>query len=255
MKISALASGSSGNCFYINNGNSSILVDCGISCKQVLEKLASLRQNPKNIKGVFVTHEHTDHIRGVDVLARELGVPVYATSGTCKNGFLCSQEELINVIKNDETLKIGGMEVETFSKPHDASDPISLRIRNGETLSIITDVGYASKEVCESVSDSDFLILESNHDIQMLENGPYPAFLKKRILGDRGHLSNLNSGLCVLEHGTRKLRNIVLAHLSAVNNTSSLALSNFKNLMKERKDMKPRIFISERETATPIFNM
>jgi phosphoribosyl 1,2-cyclic phosphodiesterase len=105
------------------------------------------------------------------------------------------------------------------------------------------------------VQDSDFLVIESNHDISMLENGPYPAFLKKRILGDRGHLSNLNSGLCVLEHGTRKLKNIVLAHLSAVNNTSSLALSNFRNLIKERKDVKPRIFISERDYYTPIFEV
>jgi phosphoribosyl 1,2-cyclic phosphodiesterase len=252
MKISALASGSSGNCFYVKEGDSAILIDAGISCRQILERLAILRQNPEDIRAIFVTHEHSDHTRGVDVLARNFEIPVYATSGTINNSFLCSDDNLINRIKNDETLRVGRMEIEAFSKSHDAADPISLRVRNGKTVSVITDIGYASKEVCESVSDSDFLVIESNHDINMLENGPYPYFLKKRIMGDRGHLSNLNSGLCVLEHGTRKLKNVMLAHLSEINNTQNLALSTFRNLMRERRDLRPRILLSPRETFTDI---
>ncbi|MBM3234138.1 MBL fold metallo-hydrolase [Candidatus Pacearchaeota archaeon] len=255
MKISALSSGSSGNCFYVSDKNNSVLIDCGISCRQVLEKLSDLKQNPTNLKAIFVSHEHTDHIKGVDVLAREFGIPVYATKGTYKNCFLCSDESLIQEIKEDETIKIGNMEISSFLKSHDAASPVSFNIKNGKQISIITDIGYACKSVCENVSDSDFLVLESNHDISMLESGPYPYFLKKRIASNLGHLSNLHSGLCVLEHGTKKLKNIVLAHLSAVNNTSSLALSNFRNLIKERKDMKPKIFVSERGKHTPIFDI
>lgn len=255
MKISALASGSSGNCFYVSEKDSAILVDCGISCKQVLEKLASLKQNPRNIKAMFVTHEHIDHVRGVDVLARTLQVPVYATAGTTENSFLCSQEDLIQEIKNNETINLNGMEIEAFSKSHDASDPISLRIKNGKQISIITDVGYACKSVQESVQDSDFLVIESNHDISMLENGFYPHFLKKRILGDKGHLSNLHSAICILEHGTRKLKNLMLAHLSKINNTPELALSTFQNLLKERRDLRPRILLSLRDMYTPLFKV
>ena len=253
MKISALASGSSGNCFYIREGDSAILVDAGISCSQVLEKLSSLRQSPNLIKGIFVSHEHTDHVRGVDVLARELQVPVFATKGTCKNGFLCSDDNLIQEIKPDETIKLGEMEISAFSKSHDASEPVSFQIKNGKIISIITDIGYACKNVCESVQDSDFLVIESNHDISMLENGPYPMFLKKRILSNMGHLSNLHAGLCVLEHGKKRLKNLMLAHLSQINNTPQLALSCFRNIIKERIDLKPRILLSERDNPTELF--
>jgi len=255
MKISALSSGSCGNCFYVKEKDSSVLIDAGLTCKQIVERLSHMGENPEKIKAIFVSHEHIDHVRGVDVLSREFGIPIYATKGTCKNSFLCSQEELINEIKNDETLRIGGMEISAFSKSHDAAEPVSFQIKNGKIISIITDIGYASKEVCESVSDSDFLVIESNHDIQMLENGPYPFFLKKRILGEKGHLSNLHSGLCVLEHGTRKLKNLMLAHLSEINNTPELALSCFRNLLKERKDLKPRLMLSERNVCSGLIRV
>lgn len=252
MKVSALASGSSGNCFYVKEGESAILIDAGISCKQILTRLNELNENANKIKGIFVTHEHSDHIKGVDVLARTLNIPVYATRGTAKS-FLCSDKSLVNEIKNDETIKIGKMNVEVFSKSHDAEDPVSMKITNGATLSVITDIGHACKAVCEAVEDSDFLIIESNHDISMLENGPYPYVLKRRILSDKGHLSNLHAGLCVLEHAKPRLRHTILSHLSETNNKPLLALSTFKNLVKERRDLKPKVSLSLREIATPLF--
>jgi phosphoribosyl 1,2-cyclic phosphodiesterase len=255
MKFAALSSGSCGNCFYINNGNSSVLIDAGISCRQILERFADLKQDSGRIKGIFVSHEHIDHIRGADVLARELQIPVFATKGTCKNGFLCSDSSLINEIKDDETITLGGMEIQAFLKSHDASQPVSFQIKNGKTISIITDIGYACKNVCESVQDSDFLVIEANHDIEMLENGMYPPFLKKRILSDKGHLSNLHSGLCVLEHGKRKLKNLMLAHLSENNNTPLLALSCFRNLLRERKDLKPKLMLSERKVCSELIRV
>jgi phosphoribosyl 1,2-cyclic phosphodiesterase len=147
------------------------------------------------------------------------------------------------------------MEISTFSKSHDASQPISFQIRNGKTISVITDIGYACKNVCESVADSDFLVMESNHDINMLENGPYPYFLKRRILSDVGHLSNLHSSLCVLEHGKPKLKNLMLAHLSEKNNTPQLALSCCRNLLRERRDLKPMLMLSERYVSSDLIKV
>ena len=147
------------------------------------------------------------------------------------------------------------MEISAFSKSHDASQPVSFQIKNGKTISIITDIGYACKNVQEAVQDSDCLIMESNHDIQMLENGPYPFFLKKRILGEKGHISNLHSSLCVLEYGSKKLKNLMLAHLSETNNTPELALSCFRNLLKERRDLKPQLFVSQRNIPSGLISV
>lgn len=255
MKFVALSSGSCGNSFYIRNKDSAVLIDAGLTCKQIKERLAEMHQNPEKIKGIFLTHEHTDHIKGVDVLAREFQIPVYATKGTLQSQFICSQEDLLNEIKDDETIKLGGMDVSAFSKSHDAIQPVSFSVTNGKTISIITDIGHACKNVCEHVSDSHFLVMESNHDLEMLENGPYPAFLKRRILSDHGHLSNLHSGLCVLENARSRLKNIMLAHLSDVNNTPKLALNCMKNLIKERVDLKPRLMLSERNISSGMFTI
>ncbi|MEI6058185.1 MAG: MBL fold metallo-hydrolase [archaeon] len=245
MKISALASGSSGNCFYVCNNKSGILIDCGISSKQVEERLSILKQNPEKIKGIFVTHEHIDHIRGVDVLARKFSIPIFATKKTIKNSLLCQNEDLICPIKNDETVCVDGMNVEAFSKSHDASDPVSYKIKNGKVLSVVTDIGYACENVIESVRDSDFLVIESNHDLDMLESGKYPYFLKQRILGDTGHLSNKSSALCVLEHAKSKMKNVILAHLSENNNTPLAAMNSF-GLLRERTDLRPKVSLSLR---------
>ncbi|MFA4953451.1 MAG: MBL fold metallo-hydrolase [Candidatus Pacearchaeota archaeon] len=255
MRFAALSSGSCGNCFYVSEGDNAVLIDAGISCKQILSRLDNLGENSKKIKGIFLSHEHIDHIKGVDVLARTLQVPIFATSGTLKSEIICTQENLLNNIKNDETIKLGKMEISAFSKSHDASQPVSFQIRNGKTISIITDIGHACKNVQEAVQDSDFLVMESNHDIKMLENGPYPHFLKKRILGDKGHLSNLHSSLCVLEYSSSKLKNLMLAHLSEKNNTSKLALSCFRNLLKERKDLNPNLLLSERNVCSDLISV
>ncbi len=245
MKISALASGSSGNCFYICNNKSGILIDCGITSKQVEERLDSIKQSPEKIKGIFVTHEHIDHIRGIDVLARKFNIPIFATKKTIASSFLCQNEDLLVPIKNDETVCIDGMNIEAFSKSHDASDPVSYKIKNGKVLSVVTDIGYACENVIDSVRDSDFLVIESNHDLDMLENGRYPYFLKARIKSDTGHLSNKNSALCVLEHAKSKMKNVVLAHLSENNNTPLAALDSFR-LLKERRDLRPKVSLSLR---------
>lgn len=254
MRLAVLSSGSSGNCFYIENENKGILVDAGISARRIADRLASLRINPEKIKGIFVTHEHADHVKGIDVLARNFDIPVFATKKTAESCFLSSNENLINNIKNNETIKMAGMEIEAFSKSHKAIDPVSFNISNGKKISIITDLGYACRNVQESVHDSDFLCLEANHDLAMLENGSYPYFLKNWIKSDAGHLSNLQAALLVLEYGKPKLKQVILSHLSRNNNTTELALSTF-NLLKERSDMHPRILAPEHGTCTGMFKI
>ena len=255
MEVAALASGSSGNCFYVENEGKGILIDAGISSKQIVERLKALKKNPEKIKGIFITHEHSDHIRGVDVFARQFRVPIFVTKPTAKSAFLCKSRDLIKHIKNNETIAIGGMKVEAFSKSHNAADPVSYSIWNGKKVSIITDVGYGCDNVISNVSDSDFLFLESNHDEIMLERGPYPYFLKQWIKSNNGHLSNLQAALCVLEHSKSKLKHVVLSHLSKTNNTEKLAMETFHHLLKERKDLNAKVSVSTREVQTPLYKV
>lgn len=257
MQISALGSGSSGNCFYIENqkNNSAILVDAGLSAKQIVSRLEPIGKSPELIKGIFLTHEHTDHIRGADVLARQFNIPIFATKSTIQGSFICSNEDLINPIKNNETLSLAGMDILAFSKSHKAADPISFSIKKDKTLSIITDAGFACENVISAVSNSDFLCIESNHDEKMLTEGPYPYFLKQWIRSDIGHLSNKQAALCVLEHAPAKLHNVILSHLSKENNTPEVALKTFKSLIKERHDLRPKTIYSDRNFATPLFKL
>ena len=258
MEVSALASGSSGNCFYVEDERDALLIDAGISAKQIMQRLESLKRSPEKIRGVFITHEHTDHMRGADVFARQFGVPIFATKKTiqaCGPCRLCSDDALINPIKNNETINVGAMKVEAFPKPHAVADPVSFSISNGKKISVITDAGHACKNIISNVSDSDFLCLESNHDEIMLERGPYPYFLKQWIKSDMGHLSNLQAALCVLEHAPSRLKHIMLSHISKINNTDRLAYETFNLLLKERKDLSPKISLSTREEPTPLFKV
>jgi len=256
MQICALGSGSSGNCYYIENNDKAIFIDAGFTSKQINEKLSLIGKSTKNIKGIFITHEHIDHIRGVDVLARQLNIPIFATKSTAKNCFLCLNQELINPIKNNETLKLAGLNVSAFKKSHDASDPIFYSISTkSKKLSIITDLGKVCENVVSNVQDSSFLFFESNHDEEMLANGPYPYFLKQRVKSELGHLSNKKASLCILEHASSKLKHLVLSHLSKINNTPKIALSTFKNLIKERQDLKPKISVSLRDQPTEVFKI
>jgi phosphoribosyl 1,2-cyclic phosphodiesterase len=258
MKISALASGSSGNCFYVENEkkNQSILVDCGISCKQVEERLSFIKRSPEKIKAIFLTHEHSDHIRGVDVFARKFQIPVFAPKKMIHEAFLCSDSDLLNGIKNNETMKIAGLHVSAFPKSHKALDPVSYNlIKDNKKLSIMTDVGYACENIIDNVSDSNFLCMESNYDEKMLMDGSYPWPTKQWIKSDVGHLSNVQSAACVLEHGHKKLKNIMLCHISQNNNTPEKAMETYSYFMKQRLDMTPKIDISTRQFATPLFRV
>jgi phosphoribosyl 1,2-cyclic phosphodiesterase len=256
MKTAALSSGSSGNCFYIEKDGSAVLIDAGINAKAINERLGILKLRPANIKGIFITHEHTDHIRGADVFARQLKIPLYATKGTIKNTFLCSDDSLINQIKKDEVVRMFGLDIEAFSKSHNAAEPVSYTVSDkNKMVSVITDIGYSCDNVNAAISRSNFLFLESNHDLTMLKNGPYPMFLKSWIKSNSGHLSNDQASLAVLEYANPKLRNVVLSHLSEINNTPQTALKTFNKLLRERKNFNADVSVSLRTDPTRMFNI
>jgi phosphoribosyl 1,2-cyclic phosphodiesterase len=256
MKVAALSSGSGGNCFYVEKDSNAILIDAGISAKRINERLTSLKLNADKIKALFITHEHIDHIRGADVFSRQFDIPIYATKGTINSGFLCSNEDMINTIKNKETVNIAGFSVEAFQKFHKAADPVSFSIFNNDrTVSVVTDIGFPCENVNRAIENSNFIFLESNHDIEMLKNGPYPHFLKNWIGGDSGHLSNKQASLAVLEYGNSKLKNVVLSHLSKVNNEPRVALKTFNSLLKERKNFSANVTLSLENASTPLFKL
>lgn len=254
MQFCALASGSSGNCFYIEKEGKGVLIDCGISSKQIIERLALLKKSPEKIKAIFVTHEHSDHTKGIDVFASRFEIPIYATNRTARSRFLCREESLIQTIKNKESVKVGRFNVEAFPKSHDAADPVSYHIEDdSKSLAVITDLGYGCKNVIEHISTSDGLILESNHDPEMLKNGPYPGYLKKWVASDLGHLSNNQAALLVLEHANSCLKRLVLSHLSENNNTEEIALKTMKGMLQHRRDLKKlKISISGRYEPTSV---
>ncbi len=255
MEFSALTSGSSGNCFYIGDEKRAILIDAGISAKQILEKLSSIGGDARKIKGIFITHEHIDHIRGCDVLARKLNVPVFATKDTIKNGFLCSDENLIKTIKRNSIININGFRVQAFSKSHGAADPVSYNVIEKKKISVITDAGYACDNIKNHVSSCDLLCIETNYDDKMLAEGPYLPYLKKLIGGDMGHLSNHQAALCTLEFASPKLKRVVLSHISKSNNTPELAYATFCKIIKERSNLNPIINVSTREQPTEFFKI
>ena len=234
MRFCSIASGSSGNCIYIGNDNTHILVDTGISKKRIEEGLEQLRVSGEEINGILITHEHVDHIQGLGVFCRRYGVPIYATKGTIRG--IQAYKYLGNVpdgifheVETDKEFTIGDIKVEPFAISHDANEPSGYRLEHDEkAVAIATDLGTYDNYIVEKLKNLDGILLEANHDVHMVEVGPYPYPLKQRVLGIRGHLSNELSGrlLCDILHDDLKF--IMLGHLSKENNFAELALETVK---------------------------
>ena len=261
MKLCSIASGSSGNCVYVGQGESHLLVDAGISGKRIEEGLKSIGVNPADLSGILVTHEHTDHIQGIGVLIRKYQIPLYGTVET-----LCAmlkgrigkiQEELLRPIEPDTSFFIGEIKVSPFSTSHDASNPVCYTFEaNGHKVAMATDLGMYSEYTIEQLQNAEVLYLEANHDENMLLVGKYPYYLKQRILGARGHLSNeaAASLLNKILHPT--LKSVLLAHLSKENNIPELAYETvYIELKKKTKEMgipMPELFVAERNLPSKI---
>jgi phosphoribosyl 1,2-cyclic phosphodiesterase len=257
IRLCSLSSGSSGNCIFVGNDSSGVLVDCGVSGKEILKNLNSIGVCTSTIKAVVVTHEHSDHIKSVGIISRKLGIPIYANINTWNNmsAFIGEiKAENIRYFSVGEELEIGGIDIKTFSIPHDAADPVGFCFFEGnKKVSIATDLGYFSDTVRENISGSEMVMLESNHDIEMLKVGRYPYFLKRRILSEHGHLSNEAAGHAVYELLQTGVKEVLLGHLSKENNFPELAYETVKGILEEEKvkvnediklDLAPRSSVS-----------
>lgn len=229
MRLCSIASGSSGNCIYVGSDATHLLVDVGISGKRAESGLNSLGLSGRDLDGILITHEHADHISGLGVMARKYDIPIYATAGTIAALKECKSlgkvdHELFREIKEDEKFTIKDLSVNPMKISHDAAQPVAYRVAYGDKkVGICTDLGVYNDYTVECLKGMDALLVEANHDVKMLQVGPYPYHLKQRILGDRGHLSNENSGRLLGRILHDKLQTIVLGHLSKENNLPELA--------------------------------
>jgi len=231
----SLVSGSSGNCSLISDGRTTLLVDCGLSCKKLEEALEKAKVDPKDISAMLITHEHSDHIKGAGIVSRKYNLPVFATLKTHEYMNLGKVESCnVQYLSPDVDFEIGSIGVRPFSIPHDAVDPVGYNFFFGEKkLSLATDIGKMNDSIMGNLKGSLAVLLESNHDVDMLKNGRYPIYLKRRILSDVGHLSNIDAAKTVLELIKSGTSHIMLGHLSQENNTPTVAYTTTKNYLEE----------------------
>lgn len=240
MEMISAGTGSHGNCTIIHSGCHAVLVDCGISCRRIMKEVQKAEISPTDIEGVLITHEHSDHISGLRMLLNCLDVPVYASRGTVHalQGML-DDRVMRHVIPVSGRFAVGGFEAEPFPISHDAAEPTGFCIDSGSVqAAVCTDLGIVTDEVRQALCESDLILLESNHDRQMLEDGPYPSMLKHRIAGKYGHLSNEDSALLLTDLIRRKYRKFIMGHRSETNDTQEKVEETVFQFMK-REGMCP----------------
>lgn len=228
MEVRTLASGSSGNCILLSGGGEYLLVDAGISCRRIAAALAEDGLTPDDISGILITHEHCDHIAGLTTLTKRHHLPIYASPGTADE--LCrlvpGASEVVHILEANQSFDLGAFTVDTFPTSHDAAEPMGFALTcEGRTAAVVTDLGFVSDDVLDGVLGCHLLLCEANHDVEWLRTGPYPYHLKQRILGDQGHLSNDAGAALALKCVEQGATTVILAHLSAENNTPTRALT------------------------------
>lgn len=238
ISFTVLSSGSTGNATIVRNEESTLMIDAGLSAKRIDELMKERDVTGEEIDGILVTHEHSDHIKGLGAVARKYDLPIYANEKTweaMEKSIGKIAEENRVVLGTGEVRDFGTLRVESFGISHDAAEPVGYCFYDGnEKLSVATDLGYMSDKVKQAISDSNVLVLESNHDIEMLRMGRYPWNIKRRILGDMGHLSNEDAGEALSELLTGDLKRTYLAHLSRDHNMMDLAKMTVRDSMEER---------------------
>jgi phosphoribosyl 1,2-cyclic phosphodiesterase len=221
--ITSLNSGSNGNCYYVGNNKEAVLIDVGISCRETEKRMKRLGLEMEKVKAIFISHEHSDHIRGVSVLSSKFKLPVYITSTTLTNSGLLLDAELVNPFSSTNHIQIGELIVKPFPKLHDASDPYSFIVSgNGINIGVLTDIGSACEHVITNFKECHAAFLEANYDEEMLESGSYPYYLKSRITSDKGHLSNKQSLEIFVNNRPENMSHLILSHLSKDNNCPKL---------------------------------
>ena len=239
IKFCSLFSGSSGNCIFIGDDRTKILIDAGLSGKRIISALDSIGENPSEVSAILVTHEHSDHTKGVGILSRKFDIPVFANENT----WSAMEPELGKIeLKNrvcfttGQNFSIGSIDVRPFMIPHDATEPVGFSFFAGNRkITSATDIGHMNMPLLRELENSELLLLESNHDIEMLKVGPYPWHLKKRVMGDNGHLSNDMAGKVIAYLAEKGTKNFFLGHLSRENNFPELAYQTVCNALSDKK--------------------
>ncbi|WP_404456837.1 MBL fold metallo-hydrolase [Oceanobacillus kapialis] len=238
LRFSVLASGSTGNAFYIESNKERLLVDAGLSGKQMDLLFDQINIDPANLTGILVTHEHSDHIKGLGIMARKYNLPIYANEKTWN-----AMEHSIGKITLDQKFTFNmeevktfqDLDIESFGVSHDAAEPMFYTFHHeGKKVALVTDLGYVSERIKKTVEDADAYIFEANHDVGMLRMGRYPWNVKRRILGDSGHVSNEDCGLALTDIISNRTKRIYLAHLSLDNNMKDLARMSVDSVLQER---------------------
>ncbi len=253
--VSVLGSGSRGNATFIKTERVRLLIDAGMSRKEMAKRLESIGEDPDGIDAVLITHEHTDHAGGLKMLLKDLPVEAFLTWGTIRSiqahQFELSGSKIVTV-RAGEPFQVGDVEVFPFRVPHDAADPVAFSIRcAGVKITQLTDIGYIPDAVAERLSGSQILILESNHDLEMLRVGPYPWNLKQRLMGRYGHLSNTAVSRFIREQYDGAAEHVLLAHLSTKNNHPEIALQEAVRALRSRGLSSAPLAVTSQDEPTP----
>ncbi len=251
LQVCSLNSGSNGNCYYIGNGKDAVLVDAGISCREIEKRLKRNNLSVEKIRAIFISHEHSDHIRGVRVFSKKHGLPVYITYKTLKNSPLFQENPLFIPLLPNAKVEIGELRVKAFPKYHDAADPHSFIIYyQNKKVGVLTDIGEACDEVIAHFKLCDVAFLEANYDDEMLEKGNYPYHLKRRIKGRLGHLSNRQAFDLFTQHRSPNLSHLFLSHISRDNNDPDIIRQLFSSNANGTK-----IIIASREMESEVVTL
>ncbi|MBX2888906.1 MAG: MBL fold metallo-hydrolase [Ferruginibacter sp.] len=251
LEVCSLNSGSNGNCYYIGNDQHGVLIDAGLSCKETEKRLHQSNLSIKKIRCIIISHEHTDHIRGLEKLVLRHSIPVYITQPTYKVSRLNLPESYIRDFSTYSSFMVEDLEIIPIKKSHDATDPYSFVIKsNNVAVGVFTDIGKVSENLQQSFSLCNAVFLESNYDYEMLKNGPYPIHLQKRICGGSGHLSNLQALSLLEQHASPFLTHVFLSHLSEKNNHPDIVMDTFSRFTK-----KMDISIASRYGASEVYRI
>jgi phosphoribosyl 1,2-cyclic phosphodiesterase len=249
--IASLNSGSNGNCYYIGNETEAILVDAGISCRETEKRMSRTGLSMRKVKAIFISHEHSDHVKGLCTLAAKYNLPVYITSGTLKGCRFNLRQDLIRPLYSNQVTQIGSLAVTSFLKIHDAAEPHSFMISCGSiNVGVFTDIGDPCEQLIFHFKQCHAAFLEANYDDEMLSKSSYPYFLKSRISGGRGHLSNKKALELFNTHRPPFMSHLLLSHLSKDNNCPELV----KKLFRAQTD-NTEIIVASRYVETPVYTI
>jgi phosphoribosyl 1,2-cyclic phosphodiesterase len=249
--IASLNSGSNGNCYYIGNENEAVLVDAGISCRETEIRMKRLGLNIEKVKAIFISHEHKDHISGVTVLSKKYQLPVFITEGTQKNGKVGLEKRLVTRFKANEPVQVGKLSITAFKKFHDAEDPHSFIVASDVLkIGVFTDIGTVCGQVIHHFQQCHAAFLEANYDEEMLINGSYPYYLKKRIADGKGHLSNTQALELFRNHRPAFMSHLILSHLSKNNNSPELVRDLFSKYAA-----KTLTIVASRDEETGVYHI